>query len=125
MENKPKSSIVFTRNPKIDYDNTGEETVAISISKARIIYRDFIKSPRKETILSLLGLATTCLAATLTGSSSDIFGIEGTGNFIHLLFCLGAGVFAVWLIIATILYVLKRKDFSEERFIARLKNVDK
>ena len=104
------------------YDNTSDNYIAISESKARIIYKKFVKNINGGVVWSVFSTAITCTVAGTTGEFQDVFNIERSGELIRLAFQ-GIGVaFWIFFVYVLIVYVVNKTRYGEDKFIEELKN---
>ncbi|MBR0242910.1 hypothetical protein IJQ51_03110 [Candidatus Saccharibacteria bacterium] len=76
MRNK---KIILSSSQPVDYDNTSDKTIGISVSKAENIYHDFVEAPKLSTALSPFGYSVTFFIAASTcdpDRTQNIFGIN-------------------------------------------------
>lgn len=115
------SKIVLNRFQTVDYDNTGEEIVAINISKIENIYHDFIEAPKLSSIFNLLGYAVTFLIAALTCDQSNSQKVLGVDLNIKTVFWVAMLIFAALSIIKSICWFSNGRKKDKKAFIDAMK----
>lgn len=105
-------------------DNTGDQNIIITKTKAKYIYQKMIIAPKKESIWSWSSLAITCFIAVVTTDPRDILEIDNSGIFVKHLFLISfiasslACVRAIWKYFST------KDQYNEDAFIAMLMDDD-
>ena len=120
--NTPK--ILTAKGRVIDenvFDNTAENHIVITESKARQLYNKYMQAPRLRDVGSLFALALTCFVAATTTHPEDFLGIDGSGDFLHAGFWFCAMFFGAATLYGLINHFRLRKSLSEEAFIEEMK----
>lgn len=102
-------------------DNIADTAIRITESKARLVYRDYLKRCSGERVISSLSLFITVLVTLLTTSFNDALGIENSKYTLQAFFVF----LAITLGIATVVFFIKwrgdKKQNNEDAFINALK----
>ena len=124
-ENKRKKkleTLTTESTENIVIDNTAENVIKITESKARLIYDKHIKRGKYgELSLTFFGLFLTCLITLLTTNFKNVFGIKNSSIFLMAMFAFAAVLFFGLTIYTVIRWVLDRKKYNIENFISDLK----
>lgn len=127
MGKSTKDTVVQIASPSVlnrdleVYDNTTEAAIQINESKARLIYSRHANNPTGSLIWSLFSTFITCFIAASTASFNDILGIKGSANILCALFIFGAVASGLITLVFFIKWLIRRKKYNEDTFIAELK----
>lgn len=124
IENKglDTQSVVSSKMPVCD--NITDTAIRITESKARLVYRNHLKTCSGERVISAFGLFVTFLTTLLTASFNDVFGFENSRYVLTAIFIIMAIGSGIATIVFLFQWLIGRKNNNENSFIDALKGYD-
>lgn len=117
-----------TKRLKADYSeiktdeickNTSEKLIAITESKARLVYHEYANAPTKSAIFTNLGLAVAFITPIITSDFKELWIISS--DTMRAIFAVLSVLFAIKTATATIKYFKHGTSLNEENFVRALK----
>jgi len=104
-------------------ENTSDNIIAITESKAKLVYRSYFENTTVSAILSNLGLVVAFITPVITADFKGIMGL--TPEEVKAIFVILSAVFASKLIVSVYHYLKTGRNLNEENFIRELKGQEK
>ena len=105
-------------------DNITDTAIRITESKARLVYRDYLKHSSGERVISAFGLFISFLTALLTSSFEDIAGVANSKYVFEAVFVILAIASGIASVVFLIKWINGLKSNNEDSFINALKGYD-
>lgn len=117
-----KLEIKIISNKKAElFDNTIDNIISITESKAKLIYNDHINNtPNIGLFFTALGFFVSFLLAILTAEFKDFLGLKS--YLIHTIFVLITVACFIWCIVLLVKYIKNKNKYNVDQFIKALKN---
>lgn len=113
-------NVIKKKGTKI-FDNTEDNMIYITESKAKLIYNDHIKNtPNIGLFFTILGFFVSFLLALITADFKDFLGFKS--YYVQAFFVMITIASAVWCIILLIRWIKNKKKYSVTTFINALKD---
>ena len=119
----PVKTYITSPKSQVTYDNTSDNIIMITVSKARLIYRDQIQNRAdSSTIWSWFGAALSCFIAVV---SSNFERTKALHESFPVVLTLGFIVGCIYSFVVTVKCIIRffknKARYTEETFIAELK----